>query len=35
MIKKLQPLLFAGIIIDGGIIGYDTNMKVEDGEQDT
>jgi curli production assembly/transport component CsgG len=25
--KKLQPLLFAGIIIDGGIIGYDTNLE--------
>ena len=25
--KKLQPLLFAGIIIDGGIIGYDTNIE--------
>jgi curli production assembly/transport component CsgG len=24
---KLQPLLFAGIIIDGGIIGYDTNLE--------
>jgi curli production assembly/transport component CsgG len=25
--KKLQPLLFAGIIIDGGIVGYDTNIE--------
>jgi curli production assembly/transport component CsgG len=25
--KKLQPLLFAGIIIDGGIIGYDSNIR--------
>lgn len=25
--KKIQPLLFAGIIIDGGIIGYDTNLE--------
>ena len=25
--KKLQPLLFAGIIVDGGIIGYDTNLE--------
>lgn len=25
--KRLQPLLFAGIIIDGGIIGYDTNIE--------
>lgn len=25
--KKIQPLLFAGIIIDGGIIGYDTNIE--------
>ena len=25
--KKLQPLLFAGIIIDGGIIGYDSNIE--------
>ena len=24
--KGLQPLLFAGIIIEGGIIGYDTNI---------
>lgn len=23
----MQPLLFAGIIIEGGIIGYDTNIK--------
>ena len=23
----LQPLLFAGIIVDGGIIGYDTNIE--------
>ena len=25
--KRLQPLLFAGIIIEGGIIGYDTNLE--------
>ena len=25
--KSLQPLLFAGIIIDGGIVGYDTNLE--------
>ena len=25
--KDLQPLLFAGIIIEGGIIGYDTNIE--------
>lgn len=25
--QRLQPLLFAGIIIDGGIIGYDTNIE--------
>lgn len=25
--KALQPLLFAGIILEGGIIGYDTNTK--------
>lgn len=25
--KELGPLLFAGIIIEGGIIGYDTNME--------
>ena len=25
--KKLGPLLFAGMIIEGGIIGYDTNIK--------
>ena len=25
--KGIQPLLFAGIIIEGGIIGYDTNIK--------
>lgn len=25
--NKLDPLLFAGIIIDGGIIGYDTNIE--------
>jgi curli production assembly/transport component CsgG len=24
--KDLQPLLFAGVIIEGGIIGYDTNI---------
>ena len=24
--KELQPLLFAGVIIEGGIIGYDTNI---------
>ena len=23
----MQPLLFAGIIVDGGIIGYDTNIE--------
>ena len=25
--QKLGPLLFAGMIIEGGIIGYDSNMK--------
>ena len=25
--KGIQPLLFAGIIIEGGIIGYDTNIE--------
>ena len=25
--KPLNPLLFAGMIIEGGIIGYDTNIK--------
>lgn len=25
--KELNPLLFAGIIIEGGIIGYDTDIK--------
>ena len=25
--RGIQPLLFAGIIIEGGIIGYDTNIK--------
>jgi len=25
--QKIGPLLFAGIIIEGGIIGYDTNIK--------
>tara|TARA_R110000822_G_scaffold3972_18_gene17023 strand:- start:1972 stop:2922 length:951 start_codon:yes stop_codon:yes gene_type:complete len=25
--KELNPLLFAGIIIEGGIIGYDTNVQ--------
>ena len=25
--KELNPLLFAGIIIEGGIIGYDTNLE--------
>lgn len=25
--KKLAPLLFAGIILEGGIIGYDTNIE--------
>tara|TARA_B100001093_G_scaffold117878_2_gene110345 strand:+ start:2785 stop:3678 length:894 start_codon:yes stop_codon:yes gene_type:complete len=25
--KKLQPMLFAGIILEGGIIGYDTNLE--------
>jgi curli production assembly/transport component CsgG len=25
--KDLQPLLFAGILIEGGIIGYDTNIE--------
>ena len=25
--KAIQPLLFAGIILEGGIIGYDTNME--------
>ena len=24
--KNLQPLLFAGIIIEGGVLGYDTNL---------
>lgn len=25
--QKLSPLLFAGMIIEGGIIGYDTNVR--------
>jgi curli production assembly/transport component CsgG len=25
--EALQPLLFAGMIFDGGIIGYDTNIE--------
>ena len=25
--KGIQPLLFAGIILEGGVIGYDTNME--------
>ena len=25
--KKLAPLLFAGIILEGGIVGYDTNIE--------
>ena len=25
--KELQPLLFTGIIIEGGVIGYDSNIK--------
>lgn len=25
-VEDLQPLLFAGIIIEGGVIGYDTNL---------
>ena len=25
--QGLQPLLFAGMIIEGGVIGYDTNLK--------
>ena len=25
--KGIQPLLFAGIVLEGGIIGYDTNME--------
>ncbi len=25
--KGLQPLLFAGIIVEGGIVGYDTNVE--------
>ena len=25
--QKLGPLLFAGMIVEGGIIGYDTNVK--------
>ena len=25
--QPLNPLLFAGMIIEGGIIGYDTNIK--------
>ena len=24
--KKVKPLLFAGVLIEGGIVGYDTNM---------
>ena len=24
--KELQPLLFAGVLLEGGIIGYDTNI---------
>ena len=26
-VEDLQPLLFAGIIIEGGVIGYDTNLR--------
>ena len=25
--KKLRPLLFAGVLIEGGIVGYDTNKQ--------
>ena len=25
--KGIQPLLFAGILLDGGIVGYDTNIE--------
>ena len=25
--EGIQPLLFAGIIVEGGIIGYDTNLQ--------
>ena len=25
--KKLRPLLFAGVLIEGGIVGYDTNTQ--------
>ena len=25
--QGIQPLLFAGIILEGGVIGYDTNME--------
>ena len=25
--QKLQPLLFAGILMEGGVIGYETNIK--------
>ena len=27
MIKRIQPLLFAGIIFEGGITGYDSNIE--------
>ena len=25
--KKIKPLLFAGVLIEGGIVGYDTNIE--------
>ena len=25
--NRLKPLLYAGLILDGGIIGYDTNLR--------
>ena len=25
--KKLSPLLFAGLLVEGGIVGYDTNLE--------
>jgi curli production assembly/transport component CsgG len=27
--NALKPLLYAGIILEGGIIGYDTNIRTE------
>ena len=29
----IAPLLFVGMIIEGGIIGYDTNLKLVDAQE--